>query len=170
MANTDVVLALPSFEYKGATIATGRTTWTFSDWLMIDDSVKTNIVITGFTYMTMSTPAVDTTHESLFEIGVGDLGSPVTKIQIPTSQRSDTAVAIYLPPRTIFLPEPHEVTAGKAIYLRVASGVANQSFNGVRLLIQGADKTPVSPLNVQQNNYRHVHVPTNMGTSFGGFI
>lgn len=156
MANTDVVLALPTPEYKGSYIESPFTPWSYSTWYLMDNSVKTALVITGFTYTTMSIPPVDTTVEAIFDIGVGDLGKPVVKIQIPTSQRSDTAVGIYLPPRTIFLPEPVQVSAGSAIYIRVASSRNHQAFNGIRLLVQAADSSPISPLTIKPNNYKSI--------------
>ena len=165
MANTDITQALPIQERKGAVLETTIATWSYSPWVLLDDSVKTDIAIQGLTFMTQAIPAVDVTNEALFEIGVGDRGNPVMKIQIPTSQRSDTAVGIYLPPKNVFLPEPYTVTAGNAIYIRVACSVRCQSFNGVRLLVQAADRTPISPPNIKSTNYQFVSVPNGISSS-----
>jgi hypothetical protein len=171
MSTTNVISSLPIGTSRGVQIDSPKTAWAYSEWKVIDSSLTAACYISGFSFMNQLIPAVDTTIESLFEIGVGELGTPVMKMQIPISLRSDTAVGIYLPKTVVHFPEPYTVPINSSVYVRVADSLAaNVGYGGVRLLIQSVNNQLISPADVKSTNYQGVNVPDGMSSSLGGLI
>lgn len=158
MPNTKTVRAQPE-QFNGLSLTTPATAWGYSPWMVLIKSAPETLYITGLTFETAFVfSATDTTQEQLFEIGLGRPDNAVTKIQIPHSSRSDTAVGFYMTQSyKTFLPEPFEVPAGSTVCVRVARGIATAvTYNGIKLILQSNKHIP-HPNTLSLNNYMFVH-------------
>lgn len=156
MANTDLILTLPSIESKPLLVYSAITAWAFDSWQVVARKLNSDINIIGFTFQWTHIPAVDTTVQCLFEIGVGDLGGFTTKIQLPFNLRSDTAVGIYLnTSNDLFLPEGYTVPSGSAVAVRVADSITGAVlYNGVSLICQATVETAIPAAPAYSGNYQ----------------
>ena len=168
MANTDLILTLPSIESKPRMVYSAITAWAFDPWAVVAKKTMSDINIIGFTFQWTHIPAVDSTVECLFEIGIGDLGGFVTKVQLPFNIRSDTAVGIYLnTANNLFLPEGYTVPSGSSIAVRVADSITGSLlYNGVSLICQATATTAIPPAPAYSNNYQRGSGGT--ATNIGG--
>ena len=90
---------------------------------------------------------VEVTYEFLLEIGIGDAGSEVSKIQVPYSYRADTGVGYWLlKPINFFLAEPFSVSSGSRIAVRLTNSQGSDTVSGVKIMYMEV-APPVSPLN-----------------------
>lgn len=106
--------------------------------------------IAGGTVQSVIVSASDITRELLLEIGFGLPHKVVTRVQIPFSFRSDTAVGYYLE-QGFRLPRPIEVPINTTVCLRARTTVLNtQIRNGAKLLIMSNER-PVQPYEMNQN-------------------
>lgn len=163
MANTDLFLAMPEYS-SGVAPASTATAWTFGDWKLIHQDVSRDLAIISFNIQVTYAPATAaTTFEQLFEIGIGQQGSEVTKIQIPHCIRVDTAVGHFMTAFSWFLPEPFEVKANTRISVRVAdSSGAATTFNGVKMVYSAVNNIVEQRTAGLPNNYQFVQVPADM--------
>lgn len=162
MSTTLKLLSYPT-NSNGLTLTTNAVAWTFSDWQPIAKIITQDIDITSLRFQITTVLSTDTICEQLFEIGINQGAGIVTKIQLPTSTRNDTAVGFYVTPDRIFLPEPYTVRAGASIYVRVAQSIASIRYNGVKLTYQ-ASSPNYSELAGLPNNYQSVEVGNGMST------
>lgn len=168
MANTDLVLSLTNTN-NGLSVTTPPPLWAFSSWKKLDEYIEKNIYVYGIQFQLTATPTVDNTSEYIIEIGTGAIGNESTKLQIPYSMRTDTAVGIFLTStNSIFLPESYLILAGSTISIRIASSIASQTINGIKLQYTSTGK--VGEVEVYPENYKRVQVANGMGTSMGGVI
>ena len=138
MSITTQIRSIP-FNENGLTFTTPATAWLFSPWKVIWDYVPEDAALIGISFETNFVfSAADTTQEHLFEIGFGEVGNPTTKVQIPHSCRSDTAVGFYLTRAyAAFLPEPLIIPHSTTVSIRVARSIATAvTYAGVKLLVQ----------------------------------
>ena len=139
---------------SGVSVVSGSPAWTLGTWVnVMADGSSWPIAICGITFQVTQIPSADATTEQIIEIGVGDIGSEVTKIQIPYSYRSDTQVGYYLDSSiiNIFLPEPFFHKNNVRIAARAASSTATQTFEGLKILYQEYSEAPLV-----LNNYQHI--------------
>lgn len=133
----------------GITPTSGASAWGFGLWTELTSATTTDIYVISLVFQITNIPALDTTVEQLFEIGIGPLGAEITDIQIPYNVRNDTQVGYYLTrPDHIFLPEPVLITSGTRIAIRVADSLATAiTYQGVKIMYrEGASAyTPVDP-------------------------
>ena len=166
MANTDKVLSHKRL-INGLTLVSPVGTWQFSGWQKIDEYTEVDINIYGISFALTAIPTADSTEQYIIEIGVGAIGNESTKIQIPYSMRSDTAVAFYFV-NSVSLPEPYYVRAGSTISVRIACSVASRTVNGIKLMYTATQN--VGEEEVYPNNHRRVQTANGMSTSMGGVI
>jgi hypothetical protein len=134
----------------GITPISAASVWGFGLWTQLTTGFAFDIYIISLSFQITNIPALDTTVEQLFEIGIGTAGAEITEVQVPYNVRNDTQVGYYLTrPEHIFLPEPIEITAGNRIAVRVADSLATAiTYNGVKIMFkEGATAyTPVDPM------------------------
>jgi hypothetical protein len=93
------------------------------------------LAILGFTSEYASSIGVDTTDQSVLDIGTGAAGAEVRQLQFPFNIRNDTQVGYYKSV-SVFLPEPYLVSAGTRLSVRVASSPAiARTHQAIRLLV-----------------------------------
>lgn len=156
MSTTLNIQSYPPTE-NGLSLTTNAVAWTYTDWKPLAKCISTDIQIIGLTYQFTFVMTADTTYEYLFEIGVHAGAGVVTKIQIPGSERNDTAVGFYMPAQTVFLPEPYPVTAGLSLYVRVAgSASSSKTFNGIKLKYQSSATNKSELRQAVPNNYQFI--------------
>jgi hypothetical protein len=147
MAQNDID-AFPA-DAAGITPTSAASVWGFGLWTQLTTGFAFDIYIISLSFQITNIPALDTTVEQLFEIGIGTAGAEVTEVQVPYNVRNDTQVGYYLTtPEHIFLPEPIEITAGNRIAVRVADSLATAiTYNGVKIMYKegAASYTPVDP-------------------------
>lgn len=164
MSNTQLVLTLPE-RRAGLSFTTSSTGWAYTKWQPITDRTNSPINIIGLQFQVTKATTADTTYEVIFEIGIGNSGSEVTKIQIPYSFRSDTAVAYYLDTRTIFLPEAFSVSEMSRISVRLAQSVAfGDTYNGIKLMYTSDKQLIDNSTNIPQN-YQFVKADSGMSVT-----
>jgi len=131
------ILSLPAAA-TGLAPDSSATAWTYGTAVTASASLGVGINIIGLQFQVTNIPTVDATQEILFDITIGG----TTKVQIPYTQRSDTAVGYYqAPSQTIFLPEPYSVPGGSAVAVKVTDSLSSAiTYNGVKILYQ--EKTP----------------------------
>jgi len=136
MANIKCVPA----ESNGVSAASSILAWYFGAWTEITSGLSTGIKVLGIQFQEgQNNPSVDTTMERLFEIGIGLVASETTKLQIPSSIRSDTtAYGHYMPPvNKVWLPEPYVIPASTRIVVRVADSTTTAvTYNGIKLIYE----------------------------------
>jgi hypothetical protein len=167
MANTDIYRALPNNEV-GLTLTTPATAWAYSPWKVVVRRIPRNINIIGLTYeANFLLSADDATNEQIFEIGIGNPSTAVTKLQLPTSWRADTRVGFYLTQAyNLFLPEPYTILEASTICVRVARGIAAAvTYNGIKILYQSNTALLNVSSNLNMNNYLFTH-----GLNSGGEV
>lgn len=144
----DDIESLPA-DATGITPTSGASAWGFGLWTELTSATTTDIYVISLVFQITNIPALDTTVEQLFEIGIGTAGAEVTDIQIPYNVRNDTQVGYYLTrPDHIFLPEPVLITSGTRIAIRVADSLATAiTYQGVKIMYkEGASAfTAVDP-------------------------
>lgn len=164
MSTTLSILSYPKTE-NGLTLTTTAVAWEYSDWKPIAKVITQDIDIISLRFQFTLVMSVDTTYEQLYEIGINQGLGIVTKIQLPISVRSDTAVGFYATPDRIFLPEPYTVRAGASIYVRVATSVASaKTINGIKLQYQATNANNSELYQGVPNNYQFVEVGNGMST------
>jgi len=134
------ILSLPAAA-TGLAPVSSATAWTFGTAVTASASLPAGINIIGLQFQVTNIPTVDTTQQILFDITVGG----ITKVQIPYTQRSDTAVGFYpsvpYSGGTVFLPEPYKVPGGSAVAVQVTDSLSSAiTYNGVKILYQ--ENTP----------------------------
>jgi hypothetical protein len=148
MAQNDID-AFPA-DAAGITPTSAASVWGFGLWTELTTGFAFDIYIISLSFQITNIPALDTTVEQLFEIGIGTAGAEITEVQVPYNVRNDTQVGYYLTrPEHIFLPEPIEITAGNRIAVRVADSLVTAiTYNGVKIMYkEGATAyTPVDPM------------------------
>lgn len=144
----DDIESLPA-DATGIAPTSGASAWGFGLWTELTSATTTDIYVISLVFQITNIPALDTTVEQLFEIGIGTAGAEVTDIQIPYNVRNDTQVGYYLTrPDHIFLPEPVLIPEGTRIAVRVADSLATAiTYQGVKIMYkEGASAyTPVDP-------------------------
>lgn len=161
------IRSLPSSE-TGVTVATSATTWRFGAWKQLGQFTLEDIYVYGLQWQETLELSGDSTHEVLFEIGVGMVGREVTKIQIPYSSRSDTSfTAYYLPPiGCVFLPEPVLIPQYSTISVRATAGSGIKIFNGIKLRYMGTRAlVPPSVSNDNVENFKGVSAGSGISVS-----
>lgn len=162
MANTDIIYSYPTTE-AGLSLRTQAVAWAYSDWKPIAKVISQNINIVGFNYQLTLVMSADTTYEHIFEIGVNYGSGIVTRVQIPASDRNDTAVGFYMPNKSIYLPEPYLVYQGASIYMRVAGSVASaKTYNGIKIRYQATAQNKSELYQGVSNNYQFIEVGNGM--------
>jgi len=131
------ILSLPAAA-TGLAPVSSATAWTYGTAVTASASLPVGINIIGLQFQVTNIPTVDATQEILFDITIGG----TTKVQIPYTQRSDTAVGHYqASPQTIFFPEPYSVPGGSAVAVQVTDSLASAiTYDGVKILYQ--ENTP----------------------------
>jgi len=134
------ILSLPQAA-TGLAPVSSATAWNYGTAVTASASLAVGIKIIGLQFQVTNIPTVDATQEILFDITVGG----TTKVQIPYTQRSDTAVGFYpsvpYSGGTVFLPEPYSVPGGSAVAVQVTDSLASaKTYNGVKILYQ--ENTP----------------------------
>lgn len=144
----DDIESLPTTA-NGITPISAASAWGFGLWTELTSATTTDIYVISLLFQITNIPALDTTVEQLFEIGIGAAGAEVTDIQIPYNVRNDTLVGYYhTRPNHIFLPEPVLIASGTRIAIRVADSLATAiTYQGVKIMYkEGASAfTPVDP-------------------------
>lgn len=127
-------LSLPAAA-TGLAPASSATAWLYGSWVQASASLGTDIYVMGLTFQITNVPALDTTVQQLFEIGIGAGGSEVTKVQIPYSFRADDLTGYYhTRAYNIFLPEPFTIVAGTRVAVRVTDSLASAiTYGGVKI-------------------------------------
>jgi hypothetical protein len=171
VAKPDVVLSQPDAS-SGVSLASAASSFGFGSRLQVLPWWDYDIALTGVSFEVDEVLAVDTTREILFEIATGDVGSEVTKIQIPYSFRSDTAVGYYSQDHVeIFFPEPVVITANTRLSVRVAdNNVAAATYDGFKVFfreIAVVSGTPVAGADSATGTENAVVVVTIPGTDVG---
>lgn len=145
---------------NGVTTSVDQTgAWRYGPWKQLAQNIKTPIYIYGLQWQETKIATADTTFEMIIEIGIGGVGMEVTKVQIPYSFRSDTAVAYYLVPvGRVFLPEPFYVPQYSTISVRTAQSAAfADTYNGIKLRYIGTEAlVPPSVSNDNIENFKSV--------------
>jgi len=145
----DDINAFPA-DAAGITPTSAASVWGFGLWTELTTGFAFDIYIISLSFQITNIPALDTTVEQLFEIGIGTAGAEITEVQVPYNVRNDTQVGYYLTrPEHIFLPEPIEITAGNRIAVKVADSLATAiTYNGVKIMYKegAASYTPVDPM------------------------
>lgn len=158
MPNTLIQRAIPNTA-SGVSLVTPPVAWRHSPWKVLIKNVPNDVYVTGINFeMGFVLAAADTTYEHIFEIGVGPIHEPITKLQLPHSVRRDTNVGFYMSkPYNLFLPEPYLIPAGSTISIRVARATATAvTYTGVKMLYQ-SDRTHINPGELKMNNYLFAH-------------
>jgi len=122
MATTLDYKAIPSAT-AGISLATGATSWAYSNYATITSAFPSLTFITGITFcpdVTDTSLALDTTCEVLIELYKG--GSDTLIAQIPVCYRIDSRVS-HVQPRYISIQEPIELESGVQVRARVANSV-----------------------------------------------
>jgi hypothetical protein len=139
----------------GVSASSTTTAWSFGSWVQITSGLSVVLKVIGIQFQeSQNNPAVDTTIERLFEIGIGASGSEVTKLQIPSSVRPDTTTyGHYLPPvNRVWLPEPYFIPANTRIAVRVTDSTTTAvTYNGIKLIYE-EDLPPSVILNSPNDN------------------
>lgn len=168
MSNQLTVRSLPDAE-AGLSFTVRTASWNFTPWQVVADYLPSDHYVLGITFQYgFALAAVDTTYEQIFEVGVGKVSDPVTKIQIPTSVRFDTAVGYYFPPRVQFsLPEPFFIPEGSTVCMRMTGTLqfSTDTYNGVKLLCQATKATEGLNSKLRLNNYQHVSSGSGMSVT-----
>lgn len=143
--------SLPSTE-SGVIVNASATAWSFGPWKLLGKFLKEDIYVYSLNWQETRVTTADTTYQVLFEIGVGSVGREVTKLQVPYSYRSDTAVSYYSSNKGgIFLPEPYFIPQYSTVSIRVANSVAAaDTYNGMKL--QYLSASSVVPPSVSNGN------------------
>ena len=121
---------------SGPTVASPATAWTWGSWVEIvpGNTMTVDFVITHFVALEFPTAAVDTRHQTVFQLGVGAAGSEVAIISIPVTWLIDSAVG-HLAPWIFPLPTPRKITANSRVAIRVAHSAAVAStFGGCKIV------------------------------------
>lgn len=155
MANTDIVRSLPE-NSNGISVVSSATSWAFGSWVLLHQDTGIDINIISLRYcITYQPAATDTIYEHIFELGVGDQGSEITKIQIPHSIKEDTAANYYMHDHTCYLPEMFFLPKNSRISVRVANGVATSTtYNGLKIMYMAANKLVAQSDSALPNNYQ----------------
>lgn len=158
MSTTTLQLrSLPDAE-GGSQAVASATAWAFGAWKQLGQFTLEDIYVYGLQFQETRATTADTTYEALFEIGIGMVGREVTKIQIPYSYRSDTAVAYYLKSQYISLAEPVFIPCCSTISVRVANSVAAEdTYASIKLRYMGTKAlVPPSVSNDNVENFKSV--------------
>jgi|WetSurMetagenome_2_1015567.scaffolds.fasta_scaffold08824_4 hypothetical protein len=162
MSNTLKQKAVP-FGETGAISPNSTISWVFGQWKKILSQIPSEIYLQGISFQTTTNPGVDSDREMLIEIGLGNINNAITKIQLPFSIRADTAVAFFLSPNNIILPEPFVIPAQSDVCIRVASN-SGMGINGIKLLYQS--DTQLNPYReMSMNNFEFVTVGNGMSVT-----
>jgi hypothetical protein len=155
MSTTLTIRSIPQ-NLAGITLTVPATAWAYSQWKVIAPTTNGVMDILSVAFQVTRITTADTTYEILLELGFGRPGYEVTKVQIPYSFRSDTAVGFYLDTR-VFLPELVTVPAGTTVSVRIANSTASaDTVNGIYLGVISS-KTPIQPTEAAlNNNYQFV--------------
>lgn len=137
MAINPQYLSLPN-SAAGFTPASAASSWGYGAWTQLSAGLDVDVYISGITFQVINTPALDTTVQQLFEIGIGAIGSEVVAIQIPFSIRADTLVGYFRSDiYTVSLPEPMLTSARTCIAIRVADSLATAiTYDGFKIMYQ----------------------------------
>jgi hypothetical protein len=127
-------LSLPAAATGLAPIS-GASAWAFGSWVTAVSPLPIGIRIVGITFQTTYKPATDTTNEIFLEIGIGKIGSEITKIQVPYSQRKGTALGYFQTEiYNMFFPEPYLISGGNRVAVRITDNVASAlTYSGVKI-------------------------------------
>src|SRR3990170_62133 len=128
-------LSLPAAA-AGLTPASSASAWAYGSYVVASASLTTDIYVIGIAFQVTNIPALDVTHQSLFEIATGAGGAETTQIQIPYSHRPDTLAGYYLNSSLqVFLPEDFLITAGTRVAVRATDSLASAiTYNGVKIM------------------------------------
>jgi hypothetical protein len=127
-------LSLPA-SANGLAPVSGASAWAFGTWVTASSTLPTGIRIVGISLQTTYKPGLDVTNEIFLEIGTGASGSELTKIQVPYSQRKDSAIGYFETEiYNMFFPEPFFVSGGSRIAVRITDNVASAlTYSGVKI-------------------------------------
>lgn len=140
----------------GATPVSAASVWGFGSTVLINENTNGDIYIAALQFQVTAVLSVDTTEEVLFEIVIGAKGSEVTKVQIPYSYRSDTAVSIYLGSQKISLAEPVFIPKSSRVSVRVAdNNAASRTYNAVKIIYMSQLPLIEQDTAALPNNYKH---------------
>ena len=119
----------------GLTPASPATAWAYGAWVQASASLASDIYVMGLVFQPTNVPALDTTHEMLFEIGTGAGGAEAVKVQIPYSIKPDTLVGYYMSGSySIQLSEPMLIAQGTRVAVRCTDSLASAiTYNGVKI-------------------------------------
>lgn len=127
-------LSLPGAA-NGLTPASAASAWGFGAWVQASANLASDIYVMGLVFQPTNIPALDTTHQMLFEIGTGAGGAETVKIQIPYSIRPDSLVGYYKSGSySIQLSEPMLIAQGTRVAVRCTDSLATAiTYNGVKI-------------------------------------
>jgi len=119
----------------GISVTTNATAWVLGE-ATLSTGLTSDIYVIGLAFQVTNTPALDTTHETLFQIRTGGVGSEVVQIQIPYSHRPDTLVGYYSDSTLkVFLPEDFLIPANTRISVTAACSLASAiTYAGIKLM------------------------------------
>ncbi len=124
----------------GLAPASAASAWGYGSYVEIVSAASntTGKSIIGLSFQVTNVPALDTTHELIFDIGTGAGGAEVTKLQVPYSFRNDTQIGYYLTNTlNVFFPEPYFLAGGTRLAVKVADTLASAiTYNGVKVLYE----------------------------------
>jgi len=140
MWTTRDIEAMPAGAVAGVSVSSGTTAWAYGSWVVI---VASGAITEDFEILALLighgwTQALDTLHQLVAQIGVGEAGAETPVITLPLLYYIDSAAgharstiisAIILTPR--------RVQANSRISIRVADSIAAAvAYAGVKLIIK----------------------------------
>lgn len=136
MGNTYPVLAYPSAE-GAISVVSNSSSWVFGAWATVCTKTQFTSYLISLNWQLTQAGVADTTHEILFEIGIGSIGDEATIAQIPVALRPDSLVGFYANQNEFCFPEMIYIPPRSRIAVRVANSAASAiTYNGVKVLFQ----------------------------------
>lgn len=133
---------VPSFD-RGISIKANSTTWQYGSWRAFCCQTPITIQIAGVTFAAGGVlVSSDTTYQFVIDIGIGNVGSETTILQVPYSYRGDTAADIENSTQTIMFPETYTIPEASTISARLASSTASESMYHMRLIYLAEKQIP----------------------------
>lgn len=121
---------------SGPTCASPATAWTWGTWveLVPINTITVDFVITHLVALEDPVAALDTRHQTVFQLGIGTAGSEVVIASIAVTWLIDSAAG-HLAPWSFPLPVPRKVAANSRVAIRCTDSIAAiRTYGGCKII------------------------------------